>query len=119
MKLEYSASDLKYRIGILKRSITKDSAANAIETYTKVKTVWAYVEVRSAANVNMEQLQHGVVRYFIVIRWDPELFSDIDAIDYDGRFLRLVSPSYRGGNKFIVINARELDLDEEIPVVRA
>lgn len=116
MNLNYTSSDLDYRISILKRTVTKDDKSNIVETFREYKKVWAYVEVRSAANVNVEELQHGVVRYFIVIRWDKELFSNIDALAMDGRFLRLISPPYKGGlNKFIVLNARELDLDEPIP----
>ena len=117
MNLNYTASDLNQRIRLLHRTITKDSASNTVETFNLLRDVWAYVEVRSAANVNVEQLQHGVVRYFMVIRWDASIFPDIDAVEYGGRFLRLISPPYRGGNKFIVINARELDIDEQKPIV--
>lgn len=117
MKLDYTASDLSQRVSILKRKVAKDARMNTVESFSVFKTVWAYVEVRSAANAPMEQIQHGIVRYFMVIRWDDELFRNIDAIQYGGNFLRLVSPAYKGGNKFIVINARELDSEETRPVI--
>lgn len=117
MKLDYTSSDLSQRITILKRRVVKDAKMNAVETFTRLKTVWAYVEVRAALNASYEQIQHGVTRYFMVIRWDDELFRNIDAIEYGGNFLRLVSPPYKGERKFIVINCRELDLDEKRPPV--
>ena len=114
-KYNYSISDFNERVGILRRIITKDDALNRIETWKKSFDVWAHVEIKNAASINIDNGQIGVLNYTVVLRYNERLLDAIDALEFKGKRLILTVPMYSIDNKYIVIQAREIPKHTQRP----
>ncbi len=107
MKIDYTANDFKDRITIIHIKETKDADLNVKKTMLPIAVVWAKVDVKNASISNSQIGEAGSIRYSITLRYNKALLGMIDAVNYNGRELKLVAPPYTVGNKYILLEALE------------
>jgi SPP1 family predicted phage head-tail adaptor len=100
-----NAGDLDRRLTIQAKTITRDSAGGAIETWTDETTVWAQKVDTTGREFRAAQATYPEVTYVFRIRYNRTL-TTAHRLYFEGRYLDILQINEEGRRESQLVQAR-------------